>query len=451
MADTEDKKNYADLIIESIADGIFTVDRNWKITSFNQAAQDLVGITREEALGRKCSEVLRASCCETCCPLQEAIQNGKPVVNRIVSIIGSQGDKRSISISAAAISDASGNAPGGVETFRDIGSIEKVRGDMVKEYSCQDILSVNHEMREIFELLPAVADSISTVLIEGETGTGKELFARAIHNLSQRRTKPFVAVNCGALPDTLLESELFGYKAGAFTDAKRDKPGRFALAEAGTIFLDEIGDISPALQVRLLRVLQEKTYEPLGGVATVRTDVRVIAATNKDLDSLVRQGSFRNDLYYRLNIIKISIPPLRNRREDVPLLVDHFIAGNNVAQKKDVQGMSDQAIAALMKYDFPGNVRELENIIERAFILCRSGMIDLIHLPELQSAESALDTIEHQDSLKAMEAAFLARALEKNDWNRKKTAEELGMHKSTLFRKIKSLGIRIPVSKKRSS
>jgi len=452
MADRDDTKNYTDLIIESIADGIFTVGPDWKVASFNKAAQEITGIDKTEALNQTCKEVLRASCCETSCPLKEAMETGLPVVNRVVSIIDAGGEKRSISISAAPIRDTKGNVTGGVETFRDIGSIEKVRDEVVREYSCQDILSVNHEMRGIFELLPAIADSTSTVLIEGETGTGKELFARAIHNLSPRRSKPFVAVNCGALPDTLLESELFGYKAGAFTDARRDKPGRFALAEGGTIFLDEIGDVSPALQVRLLRVLQEKTYEPLGGVVSVRADVRVITATNKDLEELVNKDKFRKDLYYRLNIIRIRIPLLRQRREDIPLLVDHFIARNNAAQKKNIEGMSDRAISLLMKYDFPGNVRELENIIERAFILCRSGVIDLDHLPELYSAEFAtgLDSKGSHDSLKTMEAVFLARVLEKNDWNRKKTAEELKIHKSTLFRKIKALGIKIPTSKKRS-
>jgi PAS domain S-box-containing protein len=450
MSNRKEDEKYTDLIIESIADGIFTVDLNWKIMSFNRAALDITGIPKKEVVGRACSEVLRASCCGTSCPLEEAIETGNPVVNRVVSIIDVHGEKRSISISAAPIKDKEGRITGGVETFRDIGSIEKVRDEVVGEYSCQDILSVNHEMREIFDLLPAIADSISTVLLEGETGTGKELFAKAIHNLSPRRSKPFVAVNCGALPDTLLESELFGYKAGAFTDARRDKPGRFSRAEGGTILLDEIGDISPALQVRLLRILQEKIYEPLGGVVPVKTNVRVIAATNKGLDRLVSEEKFRKDLYYRLNVIKIKIPPLRKRREDIPLLVDHFIALCNAAQNKDIKGISDEALSSLMKYDFPGNIRELENIIERAFILCRSGMIEFDHIPEFQRADAqqSHNAQEPLDSLKNMEAAFLMRKLEKNGWNRKKTAQELGIHKSTLYRKIKSLGVEIPSARK---
>ncbi len=380
---TEGPKIHIDLIFNSIADGIFTVDLDWKITSFNRAAEEITGISKEDAIGRTCREVLRASCCEQDCPLKEATETNKAVVNRIVSIIDAKGEARAISICAALLRDERGKAIGGVETFRDIGSVEDMRDKMARGYSCQDILSVNHEMRQIFDILPAIADSISTVLIEGQTGTGKELFAKAIHNLSPRRAKPFVAVNCGALPDTLLESELFGYKAGAFTDAKRDKPGRFKLAEEGTIFLDEIGDISPALQVRLLRVLQEKTYEPLGSVKSIKTDVRVIAATNKSLEKLVQEERFRKDLYYRLNVIKIEIPPLRERKEDVPLLADHFIARFNQIQKKNITGITDEALAYLMKYDFPGNIRELENIIERAFILCEAGQIERRHLPEL--------------------------------------------------------------------
>ena len=448
----EDSKTYTDLIIESIADGIFTVDLDWAITSFNKAAQDITGIAKEEALCGTCREVLRASCCETDCPLKEAMGSGNPVVNRIVSIIDTNGMKRSLSISAAPIRDADGKITGGVETFRDIGSIEHVRSEMVKDYACQDILSVNREMRTIFEMLPVVADSMSTLLLEGETGTGKELFARAIHNLSPRRAKPFIAVNCGALPDTLLESELFGYKAGAFTDAKRDKPGRFALAERGTIFLDEIGDISPALQVRLLRVLQEKTYEPLGGVKQMQADVRIIAATNKDLQSLVRDKKFRDDLYYRLNVVKIAIPPLRERKEDIPLLVDHFIEQFNKIQARNIVTMSEAALSYLMRYDFPGNVRELENIIERAFIMCRSNQINQSHLPRLFEHEGLgdADSTDPGESLRKVEAAFLMNALKRNDWNRLKTAQDLGMHKSTLFRKIRSLGLTVPRSKKRS-
>ena len=229
--------------------------------------------------------------------------------------------------------------------------------------------------------MPRIAESSSTVLLEGTSGTGKELFARAIHDLSPRRKKRFVAVNCAALPDTLLESELFGHKAGAFTDAKRDRIGRFALADGGTIFLDEIGDISPALQVRLLRVLQEHAVEPLGATSPVNVNVRVVAATNKDLARLVQTGRFRDDLYYRIRVVHLVLPDLRQRREDLPLLVDHLISKFNRLQGRDIAGVSLEVMTCLMEHDFPGNVRELENIIEQAFVLCRGGMIELQHLP----------------------------------------------------------------------
>jgi transcriptional regulator with PAS, ATPase and Fis domain len=301
-------------------------------------------------------------------------------------------------------------------------------------------------MRQVFQVLPQIAESDSTVLIEGASGSGKELFARAIHNLSRRRDKRFVALNCAALPDTLLESELFGYKAGAFTDARQDKPGRFALADGGTLLLDEIGDISQAMQVRLLRVLQERTYEPLGSVEPVKTDVRVIAATNKDLGKLVRKGTFREDLFYRIHVIRLALPSLRDRREDIPLLVEHFVGKFNRLQGKDVVGVSDEVLARLMEHDYPGNVRELENIIEHAFVLCRGGLLQLAHLPpELRgsAAGEAAPSIAGM-TLEAMERLLITDALRRQHGNRSAAAKHLGINPSTLFRKAKTLGIELP-------
>ena len=369
------------VILDSINDGVFTVDREWKITSFNRAAERITGVKRQEALGRSCCEVFRASICEASCALRETLLTGRPVVNKAIYVLGVKGQRIPISISTAVFKDRRGNVIGGVETFRDLSLVEDLRKELEGKHSFADIVGRSPAMRQVFQLLPLLADSESTVLIEGASGTGKELFARAIHGLSRRKDQPFVAINCGALPDTLLESELFGYKAGAFTDARRDKPGRFALAEGGTIFLDEIGDISPAMQTRLLRVLQERVFEPLGSVQPVASDVRVLAATHEDLAGLVQAGKFREDLFYRIHVVRLQLPRLRERREDIPLLIEHFIAKFNRLQGKDVVGVADEVLARLMEYDFPGNVRELENVVEHAFVLCRAGLLQLSHLP----------------------------------------------------------------------
>jgi len=436
-----------DIILDSIADGVFTVDDNWRITSFNRAAEQITGVGREYAVGQHCKDVLKADVCEKGCILRKTIQSGKSIVNRTVHIVDAAGRRVPISISTALLKDEKDRIIGAVETFRDISVEEKLRKAIAERYSFEDIISKNHRMHQLFDILPDVADSASAVLLEGESGTGKELFARAIHHLSPRKKQPFIAVNCGALPDTLLESELFGYKAGAFTDAKKDKPGRFRLAERGTLFLDEIGDISPALQVRLLRVLQEKTYEPLGSVETVPSDVRIIAATNRRLQELVKEGKFREDLYYRIHVIRMELPPLRDRMEDIPLLADHFIHHFNVLQKKEIAGLSGEALACLVSYDYPGNVRELQNVIEHAFILCKSGLIEPHHLPENLCLSRGMESSGRNETMnmKDLEAVFITNMLRRHQWNRIKTAKALGIHKSTLFRKIKALHIQIPV------
>ncbi len=430
-------------ILDYVPDGVFTVDSEWRVTSFNRAAEKMTGIRRADALGRRCCEVFRASICESACALKQTLSTGRPVVNKVVYIIDARGEKIPISISTAALKDAKGRVIGGVESFRDLRLVEELQSELQQQNSFSDIIGRSQSMRQIFEILPQIAQSDSTVLIEGASGTGKELFARAIHDLSRRSAKRFVAINCGALPDTLLESELFGYKAGAFTDARRDKPGRFALAEGGTVFLDEIGDISPAMQTRLLRVLQERCYEPLGGVEPVRADVRVIAATHRSLGKLVEEGRFREDLFYRIHVVRIALPGLRDRREDIPLLVDHFVARFNRLRGKDVAGVSDAVLTRLMEHDFPGNVRELENIIEHAFVLCSGGVIELNHLPpQLRGEGTGLNLpFGKAISLRSMEKLLLADALRRNNGNRRKAAKELGINPSTLFRKLKALKV----------
>lgn len=428
------------VILDSINDGVFTVDDQWRITSFNRAAERITGVRREEALGKPCCEVFRASICETACALRQTLTTGRPVVNKAVYILDSRGNRVPISVSTAVFRDENGRSIGGVETFRDLRLVEELRKELESQFGFAEIVGRSEPMRQVFQILPQISASQSTVLIEGASGSGKELFARAIHNLSPRRDKRFVAINCGALPDTLLESELFGYKAGAFTDARQDKPGRFALADGGTLFLDEIGDVSPAMQVRLLRVLQERVYEPLGSVEPESADVRLIAATNKDLTKLVRKGVFREDLYYRIHVIRLSLPSLRERREDVPLLIEHFIAKFNRLQGKDVAGVSDAVLARLMEHDYPGNVRELENIIEHAFVLCRGALIELTHLPP-QLRPPAAETLPDLSgmTLAAMERFLIENALRRANGNRAAAARQLGINTSTLFRKLKAM------------
>ncbi|MBU0681889.1 MAG: sigma 54-interacting transcriptional regulator [Proteobacteria bacterium] len=442
----------SDCILNSIGDGAFTVDKDWYITSFNLAAEHITGFKRKEAIGKKCYDIFKANICKESCALKQSMDSGDETSNLKVTIINKNGRQIPINVTTSALRDEDGIALGGVETFRDCSALESLRKEITDKYSFQDIISKNHRIKNIFAILPNIAKSDSTVLIEGPSGSGKELFAKAIHTLSERAGK-YVALNCAALPDTLLESELFGYKKGAFTGAKTDKIGRFALAEKGTIFLDEIGDISPALQLKLLRVLQEKEYEPLGSNTTVKADVRVLAATNKNLHQLANEGIFREDLFFRLNVVKINLPPLAERREDIPLLVDHFIQKFNNLKQKNVQSASPEVVSILMRHDFPGNIRELENIIEYCFVLCHGGIIDVDCLPDgltaaLQEEPLKIMAGETATPLSNAEAGIILATLQKFDGNRGKTASHLGIEKTTLWRKMKKYQIDFPVGKK---
>ena len=433
-------------ILESISDGVFTVDRQWRVTSFNRAAEQITGVDRREAIGRLCSEVLRADMCGESCALRQTLETGRPVIGRTGWFIDADGNRVPISLSTAVLRDSNGQVIGGAEVFRDLSEIEALRQQLAGKSRVGDLVSRSPLMQRLFEVLPAIAASPSTVLVLGATGTGKEVMARTIHSLSARSRGPFVAVNCAALPEPLLESELFGYKAGAFTDARTDKPGRFALAASGTIFLDEIGEMNPALQVKLLRVLQERCYEPLGSVASVPADARVIVATNQDLAELVRSGRFREDLYYRINVVRIELPPLRRRREDIPPLVDLFIARFNQVQGKTVAGIEPEALSLLMAHDWPGNIRELENVVEHAFILCDHGLITMAHLPRELLLRDHLQ--QRTGDLRAvrdlLDAQTIRAALRENNNNRLATARQLGVHKTTLFRRMKKLGLTAP-------
>ena len=440
--------SWTGLILDSIADGVFTVDQQGRITSFNKAAERITGFSKEEAVGQYCHEIFRSNLCFEACALKHTAETAEPIVNLEVNILNRENKEIPISISTAVVRDESGNVVGAVETFRDLSLIKELHKEIAKQYFFQDILGRSKSMLELFQILPDISQSDATVLIEGESGTGKELFAAAIHNLSSRKKKPLIKVNCAALPETLLESELFGYKKGAFTDARRDKPGRFRQAHGGTILLDEIGDMSKGTQVKLLRVLEQKEYEPLGSTKTEKVDVRIIAATNRDLMEMMHRREFREDLFFRLNVIRLTIPPLRERREDIPLLLDHFIDRINLKQVKQVKKVSPSAMKTLLDYDFPGNVRELENILEHAIILTKGIEIQSRHLPsylkgkdEPSAAPVSLPEGEDMSVLENVERDIIVRALERHRGRTAAAAKELGVHRSTLWRKIKRYGI----------
>lgn len=450
------------LIFDSINDGVFTVDKEFRVTSFNAAAERIVGMAREEAIGKKCHEVFRASVCQSGCVLRETLESGKPQRDIRVDVLNSKMEGVPIRVSTAVLRNKRGELIGGVEIFRDVSDVESLRNELAGRHRFMDIVGESDAMQELFGLIPQVAESDAPVLISGPSGTGKELVAQAIHDLSPRKNRPFVRVNCGALPDTLLESELFGYMKGAFTGANHNKPGRFQQADGGTLFLDEIGDVSPAFQVKLLRALEEGEIQPLGGTSTVKVHVRLISATNRDLSKLVSQEQFREDLYYRVKVIPLELPRLAERRKDIPLLVEHFSRTLSARTGRTPPTMSKKAMRVLYDYDYPGNVRELRNIIERAFVLCAGSVIDLQHLPNevvsihtrvgvdkgpLSSKPSerriaAVDTsASHRYPVESPEKQRLLAILDAHGWNRTVVAKELGIGRTTLWRRMKDYGI----------
>ena len=425
------------IILDSIADGVFTVDEEMRITSFNRAAELITGFSRDEAIGHFCHEVFRTDVCSTNCPVKEALDSGEPVTNRDIDILTKEGKKRPISITASALMDAAGQVVGGVETFRDQSQIFALKKEVRLKYSFRDLVSRNPNMRRLFDVLPDIAASEATVLLKGESGTGKELFAKALHDLSNRSKGPLVIINCGALPEPLLEAEIFGARRGAYTGAVENRPGRLEMAEGGTLFLDEIGDLPLPLQVKLLRVLENHEFQPLGAKSPQKADVRFLAATNCDLEAMVEQGTFRRDLFFRVNVVSLQIPALRERREDIPLLIDVFLDRFIRTYGKNIRGFSPEVIQLLMAHDYPGNIRELLNIVEQTVILCRGGEIGVEHLPAGFIAAHQKEQSLLQAKRKKPSKELLQSLLSRYEGSRKLVAQELGVDRTTLWRWMK--------------
>ncbi len=430
----------ARVIFNSISDGVFTVDSDCIITSFNKAAEGITGFDAEDAIGKHCFEVFRTEVCHKRCALRDTLKNHDPVENARVSIITREGCEIPISVSTTMLRDDDGCITGAVEFFRDLTEMEHLRERLDQNRVLQTIVTGSPSMARLIQKLPNIADSECNVLIHGPSGSGKELIAQALHSLSPRRYGPYIKLNCAALPATLLESELFGYVRGAFTDAKRDKPGQFCLANGGTLLLDEITEMDVSLQVKLLRVLNNGEYRPLGSTKTMRADARVLASTNADLRAAISGGRFREDLYFRINVVTVELPPLSERPEDIPVLVDHFIKKVSHKIRKPIAGLSAEALTLLGHYPFPGNVRELENAIEHAFVMCQGEEIQVEHLPHHIIALPAV-TEDLLANSRVTEKQLIAESLRRNMGNRNGTARELNMHRTTLWRKMKGYGI----------
>jgi len=415
-------------IIDNIFEGVLIIDENFRIIDINKSASEITGFSLKEAKGQHCFEILKTDVCSSGCPIKN-LKGKEKSEQTIVNIITKDNEEKYIKVRVLKSNNYY------VEIFQDATREIELEKRVQKAYKLEDIITSDEKLMEILSNLPKIAVSEVPVLIEGESGVGKEVFATAIKNLSQRKDKPFVKINCAALPDTLLESELFGYKKGAFTDAKKDKPGLFVQADKGTIFLDEIAEMSLKIQAKLLRAIETGEVIPLGGINAIKFDVRVISATNKNLIQEVKKEKFREDLFYRLNVVKIKISPLRERKKDIPLFVDYFINKLNIVHKKKIEGISEKAMNILFSHDYPGNIRELRNIIEHSFVFCEKGLINAEHLPDY------IKTKTRTSSENKLEKERIIRILDKVKWNRKEAAKLLGINRTTLWRKMSKYNI----------
>ncbi|MCG8566396.1 MAG: sigma 54-interacting transcriptional regulator [Desulfobacterales bacterium] len=429
-------------LLEALPEGVVTINAKFQIASFNRTAEKITGFSRDEALGQYCWDIFRSNLCGGGCLLKEALEKGVENLRRDVEITTKSGERQCILVNTGVLRDDQGLIVGAVETFREHNRAPQTPFLKKKGFSCSEIIGQSWAMKSLFELLPDIAASDANVFITGESGTGKDLFARTIHKNSRRAGKPFVPVNCSALAETLLESELFGHEKAAFTGATKAREGRFEQVKGGTLFLDEIGELKAGLQVKLLRVLDHKSFERVGGTLPIDLDARIISATNRDLASALEDGSFRRDFFYRLRTVPIEIPPLRDREGDIPLLVDYFISKFNPLFNKDIKGIDPRVMDLFNAYHWPGNVRELERVIEHAFVFAKGAFIREENLPQRdaftsQPVEKKVVAVRGRQPSKGE----IIQALQKTRGRKKQAAEDLGISRTSLWRRMKALGI----------
>ena len=435
-------------LVETLPEGVFTVDDQWRITSFNKSAESITGYSQPDVLGRRCWEIFRADLCRCDCPMAVAMKTGKTRFDQEVCTFNRHGKRQTLMVNVSVIQNDQGTVVGAVETFRE--AMWDARKNALlgsSAHGIKGIVGKSESMQSLFSILPDVAASAASVLICGESGTGKDLIARALHDMSPRRKGPFVAVNCASLAESLLESELFGHEKGAFTGAERAKPGRFEMASGGTLFLDEIGELKPELQVKLLRVIEQREFERVGGTRTIPLGARVISATHQNLSTAMAEGRFRKDLYYRLRTVPIDIAPLRQRPDDIPLLVDHFIRQFNRRYEKTVRSMDPKVLDSLQAYHWPGNVRELERCIEHAFVFVKGPVIFARHLPDLHEWDDGPPPA-HRPSVRSgpspvgrIDRKAVMAALAQTGGRREAAAQSLGISRTSMWRRMKQYGL----------
>ncbi len=440
-----EEKIFNEEILNSLAEGVLTVDKNFKINSFNRAAESITGYSKNDVIGQFCKYVFKCELCQTQCPIGLVLESGNDIYDYNSSIEIKEGSRKPVRLNAAILKNSNDEPVGGVISFRDLSELMKLRRDTISPSNFFGIIGHSKSMQEIFTLIQEISESDATVLIQGESGTGKELVANAIQETSLRKGKQFLKVNCSVFPQNLLASELFGHVKGAFTDAFKDRPGRFELANGGTLFLDEVAEMPLQTQIQLLRVLQEGTFDRVGESVTRSTDVRVIAATNINITKALDDGKLREDLYYRLNVIPIHVPSLRDRREDIPYLIKYFIDDYSKIYKKEINDIDDDALEIFMNYSWPGNVRELENAVEYLIVRNKDEKnISINSLPSSFKKNAPSISQTSANEIKNDNTSQLIKLLQKHHWNKTKVAQELGIGRTTLWRMLKNL----PISEK---